>query len=192
MDANEQSVRTDANGNFSITSTAGAYKIVALTDDSTVDSSSGATLSGVMLTAPQGAAVVSPTSTLMAEGGLSADEVAKVLNLPDGVNPLEFNPFADNVNAADALAVEKISQQIMTAVSSFASAAEGAGASEAGGFKAALTSVVVVKVKAEKDDSTATAAEKSLDFTKSTDLNLIKAKVADEAQKVATAEGIRV
>ena len=191
LDPGEQSVRTDANGNFSITSTAGAYKIVALTDDSTVDSSSGATLSGVMLTAPQGAAVVSPTSTLMAEGGLSADEVAKVLNLPDGVNPLEFNPFADNVNAADALAVEKISQQIMTAVSSFASAAEGAGASEAGGFKAALTSVVdVVKVKAEKlDDSTATAAEKSLDFTKTADLNLIKAKVADEAQKVATAEG---
>ena len=118
LDPGEQSVRTDANGNFSITSTAGAYKIVALTDDSTVDSSSGATLSGVMLTAPQGAAVVSPTSTLMAEGGLSADEVAKVLNLPDGVNPLEFNPFADNVDAADALAVEKISQQIMTAVSS--------------------------------------------------------------------------
>lgn len=191
LDPNEQSVRTDANGNFSISSTASAYKIVAITDDSTVDSSSGATLSGVMLTAPKGAAVVSPTSTLMAEGGLTADEVAKVLNLPDGVDPLEFNPFADNVDAADALAVEKISQQIMTAVSSFASAAEGAGASESGGFKAALTSVVdVVKVKAEKlNDTTATAAEKSLDFTKTADLDLIKAKVADEAQKVATAEG---
>ena len=37
LDSNEQSVRTDANGNFSIKSTASAYKIVALTDDSTVD-----------------------------------------------------------------------------------------------------------------------------------------------------------
>ena len=191
LDADEQSIRTDANGNFTINTTATDYKIVALTDASTVDSSSGATLAGVMLTAPKGAAVVSPTSTLMEEGGLTAEEVAEVLNLPDGVDPLEFNPYADGVDAADALAVEKISQQIMTAVSSFASAAEGAGASESGAFEAALTSVVeVVKVKVEKlDDSTATAAEKSLDFTDAADLNLIKAKVADEAEKVVTAEG---
>ena len=79
LDSNELSVRTDANGNFSINSTATSYKIVALTDDSTVDASSGATLSGIMLTAPMGAGVVSPTSTLMAEGGLTADEVAEVL-----------------------------------------------------------------------------------------------------------------
>lgn len=191
LDSNEQSVRTDANGNFSINSAASGYKIVALTDDSTVDASSGATLSGIMLTAPQGAAVVSPTSTLMAEGGLTADEVAEVLNLPDGVDPLAFNPFADGVDATDALAVEKISQQIMTAVSSFASAAEGAGASETGAFEAALTSVVdVVKVKAENlTDATATSAEKTIDFTDAADLNLIKAKVADEAEKVVTAEG---
>ena len=191
LDSNEQSVRTDADGNFSISSFASSYKIVALTDDSTVDASSGATLSGIMLTAPQGAAVVSPTSTLMAEGGLTADEVAEVLNLPDGVDPLAFNPFADGVDATDALAVEKISQQIMTAVSSFASAAEGAGASETGAFEAALTSVVdVVKVKAENlTDATATAAEKSIDFTATADLDLIKAKVADEAEKVVTAEG---
>ena len=191
LDSNEQSARTDANGNFSINSAASGYKIVALTDDSTVDASSGATLSGIMLTAPQGAAVVSPTSTLMAEGGLTADEVAEVLNLPDGVDPLAFNPFANGVDATDALAVEKISQQIMTAVSSFASAAEGAGASETGAFEAALTSVVdVVKVKAENlTDATATAAEKAIDFTDAADLNLIKAKVADEAEKVVTAEG---
>ena len=111
LDSNEQSVRTDANGNFSISGIpTSPYKIVALTDDSTVDSSSGATLSGIMLTAPQGAAVVSPTSTLMAEGGLTAEQVAEVLDLPDGVDPLAFNPFADGVDATAALAVEKISQ----------------------------------------------------------------------------------
>ena len=64
LDSNEQSARTDANGNFSINSAASGYKIVALTDDSTVDASSGATLSGIMLTAPQGAAVVSPRPRL--------------------------------------------------------------------------------------------------------------------------------
>ena len=58
-------------------------------------------------------------------------------------------------------------------------------------FEAALTSVVdVVKVKAENlTDATATAAEKVIDFTDAADLNLIKAKVADEAEKVVTAEG---
>ena len=33
LDANEQSIRTDANGKFTITSTATSYKIVALTDE---------------------------------------------------------------------------------------------------------------------------------------------------------------
>ena len=191
LDANEQSVRTDADGKFTISTTASSYKIVALTDDSTVDSSSGSVLAGVTLTAPKGAAVVTPTTTLMEEGGLTAEQVAEVLDLPDGVDPLTFNPFAAGVDATKALAVEKVSQQIMTAVSSFASAAEGAGASEKGAFTAALNSVVdVVKVKAEKiNDPGAAAADKKIDFTKTADLDLIKAKVADEAEKIVKDEG---
>ena len=191
LDANEQSVRTDANGFFSINSSAANYKIVALTDDSTVDTSSGAVLAGVTLTAPKGAGVISPTSTLMEEGGLTNEQVAEVLGLPDGVDPLTFNPFADGVDATKALEVAKISKQITTAISSFASAAEGAGASTKGAFTAALNSVVdVVKVKAEKiNDPNAAAADKTIDFTKTADLDSIKAKVADEAEKIVTAEG---
>ena len=191
LDANEQSIRTDADGKFTINTTASSYKIVALTDDSTVDTSSGSVLAGVTLTAPKGAAVVTPTTTLMEEGGLTAEQVAEVLDLPDGVDPLTFNPFAAGVDATKALAVEKVSQQIMTAVSSFASAAEGAGASEKGAFTAALNSVVdVVKVKAEKiNDPGAAAADKKIDFTKTADLDLIKAKVADEAEKIVNDEG---
>ena len=191
LDANEQSVRTDADGKFSISTTASSYKIVALTDDSTVDTSSGSVLAGVTLTAPKGASVVTPTTTLMEEGGLTAEQVAEVLDLPDGVDPLTFNPFAAGVDATKALAVEKVSQQIMTAVSSFASAAEGAGASEKGAFTAALNSVVdVVKVKAEKiNDPNAAAGDKKIDFTKTADLDLIKAKVADEAEKIVNDEG---
>ena len=191
LDANEQSIRTDANGKFTINTNATNYKIVALTDDSTVDTSSGAVLAGVTLSAPKGASVVTPTTTLMEEGGLTAAEVAEVLGLPDGVDPLTFNPFEAGVDATKALEVEKLSQQIMTAVSSFASAAEGAGASEKGAFEAALKSVVdVIKVKAEKiKDPNAAAADKKIDFTKAADLDLIKAKVADEAEKIVTSEG---
>ena len=178
LDPGEQSIRTEADGSFSINSTANNYKIVAITDASTVDTSSGAVLAGVTLSAPEGAGVVTPTTTLMEEGGLSADDVAAVLGLPDGVDPLTFNPYAAGVDAADALAVEKISQQIITAVTSFASAAEGAGASEAGAFEAALQSVV--DVVADKADGAAT-----LDFTAAADLDLIKTNVATEAANLA-------
>lgn len=178
LDAGEQSIRTNADGSFSITTTATDYKIVAITDDSTIDTSSGTVLSGVTLSAPKDAGVVTPTTTLMEEGGMTADQVAAVLGLPDGVDPLTFNPYADGVDAATALAVEKVSQQIITAVSSFAAAAEGAGADGADAFEAALKSVADV-VKTKSDGSG------TLDFTDAADLNLIKANVSTEAAKLA-------
>jgi len=123
----------------------------------------------------------------MEEGDLTAAQVAEVLNLPDDVDPLTFNPFAAGVDAADALAVEKVSQQIMTAVSSFSSAAEGAGASKADAFSAALGSVIeVVKVKAENlSDENASVAAKTLDFSNAADLNLIKTKVTGKTANLA-------
>ena len=54
----------------------------------------------------------------MEEGGLTAAEVAAVLGLPDDVDPLSFNPFADGVDAAAVAEVAKVSKQITTALSS--------------------------------------------------------------------------
>ena len=167
LDNSETSVRTDANGAFTISTTATAFQLIAITDDTTIDTSSGEVYSGVTLKAPSDASVITPTTTLMEEGDLSSEEVASVLGLPDGVDPLKFNPYADGVDADDALAVAKLSNQLMTAVKSFAAAAEGAGAAELDAFEAALKSVVdVVKSKAAKlNDATATDAEKIIDFT---------------------------
>jgi len=123
----------------------------------------------------------------MQEGNLTATEVAAVLGLPDGVDPLTFNPFnvdeTDATAVAQALEVAKISKQITTAISSFASATEGAGADAADAFNTALNSVVeVVKTKAAKaKDGNASAAEKTLDFTTSNDLDLIKTQVTTKA-----------
>ena len=65
-DGNETSIRTDANGAFNLSAAAGAnYTIVAVTDETTVDTSSGSVLNGVILKAPSGASVVTPTTTLM-------------------------------------------------------------------------------------------------------------------------------
>ncbi|WP_347837945.1 putative Ig domain-containing protein, partial [uncultured Planktomarina sp.] len=169
-------VRTSSDGSFSISTTNTTYTVIAVTDDTTIDTSSGIILSGVTLKAPKGAGVITPTTTLMEEGSLTADQVATVLGLPSGVDPLTFNPFAAGVDAATALAVEKSSQKIMSVVKAFSSAAEGAGANEADAFASALNSLVeVVKAKAEKlTDTNASAADKSLDLSNTADLALIK------------------
>ena len=187
LDANEPSARTDEFGKYTLTSTQSNYDLIAIADDQTMDTSSGATFSGITLKAPSGSDVISPTSTLMKEGGLTKDEVAAVLGLPDGVDPLTFNPFDvdanDPVAVANALEVAKVSKQITTALSSFASAAEGAGAKAEDAFSAALKSVVdVVKTKASKaNDANASAEDKKIDFTKANDLELIKAQVTTKA-----------
>ena len=193
LDASEPFARTNSFGEYELTATQSAYTLIAMADDQTVDTSSGAALSGITLKAPSGAAVITPTTTLMEEGNITAAEVAAVLDLPDGIDPLSFNPFNVDENDAAAVAaaleVEKISQQIMTAVTSFASAAEGAGAAEGDAFTAALGSVVdVVKAKAEKiDDPTAAAGDKELDFTNAADLALIK---TEANSKAAALDGI--
>ena len=125
LDANEPNARTNEFGEYDLTATRDFYDLVAIADDQTVDTSSGSTFAGITLKAPSGAGVISPTSTLMKEGDLSAAEVAAVLGLPDGVDPLTFNPFNVDENdaaaVAQALEVAKISKQITTAISSFAS-----------------------------------------------------------------------
>ena len=185
--------KTDATGAYSLTFDAslGAYQVVAVTDGNTIDTSSGAVLSGVTLKAPSNATVVTPTTTLMSEGSLTAAQVAEVLGLPDGVDPLTYNAFdtsAAGYNAQTALAVEKASQQIMSAITAFAGAVEGAGASEADAFSAALKSVAtVVQAKAAKlTDATASSADKTLDFTNAADLLLVQNAVSAEVTNNTT------
>ena len=112
QDSDEPSVRTDSSGGYTITAAQADYTLVAVADETTIDTSSGTVLSDVVLKAPAGATVVTPTTTIMKESNLSADEVAAVLDLPDGIDPTSFNPYGSGVDAAKALAVEKISQQV--------------------------------------------------------------------------------
>ena len=180
-------VRTNADGSYSLTTSNTSYTVIAVSDDSTIDASSGAVMSGITLKAPKGASVVTPTTTLIEEASLTKEQVAEVLGLPDGVDPLTFNPYAAGVDATEALAVEKASQQIMSVVNAFAGAAEGAGASQEAAFEAALTSVVeVVKTKASKlRDDTASDADKKLDLTNAADLALIKTEAITNVASTA-------
>ena len=183
FDVGETSVRTASDGSYTLLSSQASVSIVALTDDTTIDSSSGSVLTGVTLRAPSGASVVSPNTTLMKEAGLTAAEVGEVLGLSADIDITTFNPYATGVDAAKALAVEKVSQQIMTTISTFAAVTEGSGASAADSFSTALASVVEVvqqKAVAFKSDPSV-----KLDLASTDDLASIKSYVTTKAASVS-------
>ena len=176
QDAGEPSVRTNADGSYFIEHAAGKddtdpYDVVAVADAGTVDASTGASASGFTLSAPKDATVVTPTTTMVTKSGgaLTAADVATALGLPAGVDPLTFNPYASGVNAADALAVEKVAQQVMGAVTAFGASLEGAGASADDAFSLALDSIVAVVADNK-------AASTTLDLTDAADIASIATK----------------
>ena len=63
--ANEPSVRTEADGSFELTGNIEGMGFVAQTDENTIDTSSGEVLDNVVLKAPSGSSVVTPTTTII-------------------------------------------------------------------------------------------------------------------------------
>ena len=181
FNAKEPSTRSDVNGDFTLTSTQENFSIIAITDVSTVDSSSGVVLDGVILKAPQNSSMLTPTTTLMQEGNLTAAEVVTVLGLPSTIDPLTFDAFAANADPAEALAVEKVNHQFMSVVNAFAAAVEGAGGSKVDSFNAALNSVVEV-MKVNVTDNT------TINFADQADLNLIRTQILQDATNVSNAD----
>jgi hypothetical protein len=171
LGALEPSIRTNSDGSFSIKGNVGGMGFTALTDGTTIDTSSGEVLDNVILSAPAGASVVTPTTTIMQETGLSSAELSAVLGIPSSVDLLNYNPFAPNVDQEIALAVEKISQQVMTTVVSISSAAEGAGASESEAFSLAMATVVET-VKSKVLDKQ-TNPEAKIDFSDANQLSTL-------------------
>ena len=177
----EPSTRSDENGDFTLKSTQENFTIIALTDYSTVDSSSGVVLDGVILKAPQGSSMLTPTTTLMEAGNLTAAEVVAVLGLPDKIDPLTFDAFSSKVDPTEALAVEIVSHQFISAVTAFAAAVEGSGASQADSFNTALNSIVKV-MEVNVDENT------TLNFSDTNDLNSIKSQILQDATNIPDAD----
>jgi len=195
-DADEPSVATDADGKYSLSGSAGNenVSVVVLTDDSTVDSSSGGVVSGLSLTAPAAAKVVSLASTLVvkaqeADANLTvAEATAKVqasLGLTGVSDLLDFNPYAAGVDATEAAKVEVASQQLGVVLMTLASAAESAGLSGEDAIAASLaavTAVVAGKGAGETVDLTDTSGTGDLAVI----ANAVKTTVATEAAKAGS------
>ena len=179
---------TDENGaySFGIASTAA---IIAVTNSNTIDTSSNTSLNGVTLRAPAGATVVSPATTVLVAtgGGLSAEQVGRYLGLPEGVDPLTYNPYAEGQDIRSAWRVEVISQQLITTVNAFSAAAEGSGLTQEEAYAAAFDAVVKVV-----QDRAAAGGGVPLDFTSAADLTAIRQGVVQElatTASTATASG---
>ena len=113
MDEGEPETTTDVNGAFTLTATNPNATIYAVYNSiSSYDTSTNSTPTAGILSAKPEASVISPASTLLVNNSnLTVQQLAKSLGL-EGIDLLNFNPYAAGVNATQALSVEKVSHQI--------------------------------------------------------------------------------
>jgi hypothetical protein len=116
IDSDEPSTYSNSDGSFSIVDTRNKdFDIVVVTTASTIDTSTGSMLEDVVLSAPKGASVVTPLTTIANESNLSGAEITSVLGL-EAIDIFNFNPFNPQADEAAALSVEIVSHQIMNTI----------------------------------------------------------------------------
>lgn len=140
LDPGETTARTTADGAYSFAVTVAGAQIIVLTDETTIDASTGQPVPGIILKAPAGSTVVSPLTTLVVETGLTAGEIAAALGL-EGVDLLTYNPFAAGADPATALAVEQSAHQVMGTIRAVAATLEAAGLTAAQAYSLAASAV---------------------------------------------------
>ena len=175
---------TAADGSYSIVETGASYNLVATTTAATTDSS-GADVGIITLQAPSGGGMITPMTTMIQQiitadpsktAASAATSVAEAMgftaaDISAGFDPLTYDAYATGTKTATQIALdlkaEKTSASIMTVVKAFAAMGEGAGATAAESFKAAMTAVV-------QEVNVRIAADTTLDLTNTVDLTAIQ------------------
>lgn len=83
-----------------------------------VDTFLGTALSGITLSAPAGASVITPLTTLLDRAGVTQDQLKTVFSIPQDVDLLDFNPLIDSLSA-DSQAVEAAAQTTLVYLVAF-------------------------------------------------------------------------
>ena len=170
LDANEDWTLTSSDGSYSLsTSTTGNLAVVTTTD--TVDTSSGAIVSGLTLTAPSGSSVISPATTvvealmdsyrtanpLASDDDIAAQQTqvyadtAEALGLSSDVDLTSYNPFSSSVDStsADAIAYAAKAAQIVAVANTIAEAESAtAGGGDKGDILGKALSAVATEIAA--------------------------------------------
>ena len=148
LDSNEKWTLTSSDGSFSLT-TEDTGNLAVVTTSDTIDTSSGAIVSGLTLAAPSGSTVISPATTVVeaildsyrtanptaSESDLATAQTnayadtAEALGLSNDVDLTSYNPFSSDVDAtsADAIAYATKSAQIVAVANTIAEAEAAAG-----------------------------------------------------------------
>ena len=142
----EPSALTDSNGSYSFDNLRDnqSYEVIALLEGA-VDESSGRVLSGgLVFKSTTDASVITPITTMITDQeGVSPERLIEVLGLSgvENFDPMNFNPYADDVDPADALLVEQTAQKVMTVIETFTTVLEASGIESSQAYSQALKAV---------------------------------------------------
>ena len=127
------STYTDAYGKFNLTTSDASAKLIALGQEGSIDKSTGTSAENINFSGISSGKVISPFSKVITETGMISKELAASLGLKD-IDLLNFNSFADGIDAAKALLAESTSHQLENVINSFTERAKESGltADEAG------------------------------------------------------------
>ena len=98
-DAGEPSAITGTDGSYELTIVDGGGSLIAEPLSGTVDQSTGATVTS-QFSAPSGATVISPVSTLV-DAGLSESQVKTALGIDSSIDLLNFDPVSETLYGND-------------------------------------------------------------------------------------------
>ena len=98
-DVDEPSATTAADGSYELTIVSGGGSLIAEPLAGTVDMSTGAAVTS-QFSAPSGATVISPISTLV-DAGLSASQVKTALGIDSSIDLLNFDPVSETLYGDD-------------------------------------------------------------------------------------------
>lgn len=159
LDGSEDWTWTNSDGSFTLSTNATGPLVVVGTSETT-DASSGASVDGLILTAPTGSSVISPATTVakkIADDAIDAlganpteeqiqtaidnayNQAAEAFGLSEAFTGAEaseslatFNPFSGDTSSADAVAYAQAAAKVVAAANSVATAVSAAGGADKG------------------------------------------------------------
>ena len=192
----EPSTRTSETGFFELSYSSddkfSTANVVVLVDENTIDGSSGAALTGLKLTAPATAEVVSVATTLMVEADMNEEQVAAALGLQDIENIQSYNPYADIENLSgeeltEAKQFESISQEVASVIKSLSAAGEAAGLTSSEAVAVSISGLAnAIKEKVENSDGTNPVTINLSDANDMADMLAVVEKVQEAADALVT------
>jgi hypothetical protein len=179
LNTGEPFTLTDNNGSYSFQVENANAAIVVVTDENTVDTSSGEVMSGLVLKAPQGSTVITPVTTLFADGDMTEAEVRASLGIAAEVDIKSFNPFKAESGSQVAVKLEKLALQIVSSANAIAKVAQDEGVDQFEASKRAFASIIE-SIEDKSDNG------EQFDFTAQDDLTKIREKAESELGSLIT------